>query len=145
MSFAPGQFITAQRLNRLQSKTYWVQASAFMPASASVVDITGATMPITVETDGATAAFFWSADNRSSSIMGNNSSIRAMWDVNGSPNFAVYRSGVTGTPEAAATFNTWATTIPTHGTYTFKLNGATQLNNTFQVYTSLTVIITEVA
>lgn len=143
MTFAPGQFLTAQRLNRLQSTTYWVAASSGLGASASTVDVPGATMSITTQTNGATAAMFWSCDFRTTAVT-TVASCRPLWDVNGSPVFAVFKSG-SATAEGSTAFQTWTTTIPTAGTYTFKLQATTQVGGSMNIYTALTVIITEVA
>lgn len=142
MAFAPGQFLTAQRLNRLQSTTYWVAASSGLGASASTVDVPGATMSITTQTNGATAAMFWSCDFRMTAATAV-ASCRPLWDVNGSPVFAVFRAAAAN--DGASACQTWSTTIPTAGTYTFKLQATTQVGGATNIYTALTVIITEVA
>jgi hypothetical protein len=141
MSFAPGQFLTAQRLNRLQPATYWVQATSGLGASATV-DVPGASMSIVIQTNGATAAFDWSYDFRATGASGL-ASCQAFWDVTGSPAFAVAR-GATSTDGSTA-YQNWVTTIPTAGTYTFKLKAVTSTNGGMNVYTALKVVITEVA
>ena len=88
MSFAPGQFITAQRLNRLQSKTYWAAASGTIPASQTNVDITGASIPITTETDGATMAISWSTAVYATGVMGGNANVRVFIGADTSPVYA---------------------------------------------------------
>lgn len=149
MSFAPGQFITAQRLNRLQTKWYWSQNSGLQTATATGSDVPGSAMSIVVETNGATATFVWSAAIYALASMAANGNTQAFWDVNGSPVFALAQWQNNATPaslDKGTVSNNWVTTIPTAGTYTFKLkytivSGASNLSP----YTALTVGITEVA
>lgn len=144
MSFSPGQIITAQRLNRLQPKTYWAQASGGISASQSGVDVPGTSMSITTETDGATAnMWFFGHFYAGGSAPTTNGSIKAIWDVNSSPTFGVVDFRTAN--EKAVGANSWSTTISTHGTYTFKLNVTTPANMTMPTYTSLLVEILEVA
>jgi hypothetical protein len=143
MSFSPGQFITAQRLNRLQRKSYWSVASGAF-TSTSTADIPGTSMSIAVETDGATADFWWTADGRagaSAPVAG--ATVQAFWDVNGSPVFNLW--SVRSASSSASTASNWSTTITTAGTYTFKLRGTMQTNISLNIYTSLLVHISEVA
>jgi hypothetical protein len=142
MSFAPGQFITAQRLNRLQTKSYFSQASGSTPAGNG--NISGTAINIPVETNGATAAFTYSASCYSvTGAMGSNSNTFAKWDVNTSPNFAVVQQAASTDKVTAA--NVWSTTISTAGTYTFQLGYNIVANSTMSVYTSMMVQIIEVA
>src|SRR3954462_8389107 len=95
MSFSPGQFITATRLNRLQPKMTWVQASSAPTGAQSNLDIPGCSASITTETDGATANFWWHVDYRDITTAAAAASfVQAWWDVNSSPVYAVSRLGV---------------------------------------------------
>lgn len=143
MAFAPGQFITAQRLNRLQSKTYWAAASAVLPASSSLVDITGTSIPITIETDGATVAISWNASVYASGAMATSASARPFFGSDSSPVFALGQWNVN--TEKGGVANFWSTTVATAGAYTAKLVGTTPSNATLSTYTSLMVVVTEVA
>lgn len=144
MSFSPGQIITAQRLNRLQPKKYWVQCSSAINPGAGSGDVPGTSQSITVETNGATASFWWSNVTYSSGAMGSTGSItRAQWDVNPSPAFNIYQSQTA--TEKGTNGQTWSTSIPAAGTYTFKLIYTNVTNSTIQVYTAMLVEITEVA
>jgi hypothetical protein len=143
MAFAPGQFITAQRLNRLQPKTYWAAASAVLPASSALVDITGTSIPITIETDGATVAFTWSCSVYASGAMASSASARPFIGADGSPVFALGQWNVN--TEKGSVANVWSTTVATAGAYTAKLVGSTPSNATLSTYTSLMVVVTEVA
>ena len=144
MAFAPGQFITAQRLNRLQPKTYWAQASGTFPVSQTTQDIPGTSMSIVVETTGATIACDWSVSVYATGSAATSSSARAWFGSDSSPVFALSQStGATG--EKASVANSWLTTVPAAGTYTAKLVGTTQSNTTMSNYSSLKVVVTEVA
>jgi hypothetical protein len=145
MAFSPGQFITAQRLNRLQPKTYWSAASGVTTTVLTNADVAGTPMSIVVETNGATAAFVWHTAVYANAgvAMSGAASSRVLWDVNASPVVAIaYWSGTTerGTPGQS-----WVTTIGTAGTYTFKMQVTTAANTAIQVFTSMSVTITEVA
>lgn len=143
MSFAPGQFITAQRLNRLQPVTYWAQASAVVVASTALADVPGTSISITVQTNGASAAFWFHGHFYGTGVPASNGSLQAVWDVNSSPTFGVGQPTVANEKYGAG--NTWLTTVSTAGTYTFKLKASTSTNMTMPVYTALMVQITEVA
>lgn len=143
MAFSPGQFITAQRLNRLQPKTYWAAASGTVAASQAAVDIPGVTLSITVETNGATAEMLWFAHFYNTGVPAANSNAQAYWDVNAAPVFALGQG--LNVNEKLAASQSWVTTIPTAGTYTFKVKATTSTNTTTPVYCTLDVKITEVA
>lgn len=144
MSFSPGQFITAQRLNRLQPKVYWAQCNtAIIGGAGTTQDVAGTSIPITVDTNGATAVMDWSFANYTTGAMGTNATlVRAIWDVNTAPTYALYDAQVAnyrGTCSA-----NWVTTIGTAGTYTFKLQANVFTGATLQVYTELRVEILEI-
>jgi hypothetical protein len=142
MSFSPGQFITAQRLNRLQPKTYWAAASSTIGPNVTA-DIPGCSISITVETNGASADFTWFYAAYAGAVAATSiSSCKAMWDVNSSPVVAV--SDMRTANEKVTPGQTWLTSIGTAGTYTFKLNAVAPPNITVQVYSTIRVIISEV-
>lgn len=145
MGFQPGQFITATRLNRLQPVKYWMAATAPVTGAVTNTDITGMSQSIIVGTDGATASFWWSVDFRNGAVAGaGQAAVRPFWDVNGAPIYAIFDSRTA--LEKGSCANAWSTTIPTAGTYTFKLQAATLLvNQSTNIYTTLLVEITEVA
>lgn len=142
MSFSPGQFITAQRLNRLQPKTYWAAASGVITTVATNQDVTGCTMSITVDTNGATAAFVWHAATYGNTTMTNACSARVLWDVNASPVLAV--GDMRTLSEKGTPGQNWVTTIGTAGTYTFKMQCTIATGGAIQIHTSMTVTISEV-
>lgn len=143
MSFAPGQFITAQRLNRLQPKNYFSQCSGTVAASTSG-NVAGTAISIPIETNGAVVNFSWTASvyQTGASTTGP-SSTSAKWDTNVSPTFAVVWQQEANARVTAANF--WSTTIPTAGTYTFQLAYSTLNVSTLSIYTAMMVQIMEVA
>lgn len=144
MSFAPGQFITAQRLNRLQSKTYWAAASGGVAASQSGVDVPGTSIPMTIETDGATVSFVWIAAIYATASFTGATSVRVNLNGDLSPTFAL--AEIKDAAAKVTAGNTWSTAIATAGAYTAKLVATTQANATISTaYTSLLVTVTEVA
>jgi hypothetical protein len=142
MTFSPGQFITAQRLNRLQSRTYWAQASGTTAASGSG-DVAGASVPLTIETDGATVAFHWTAAVYATGVMASNANVRAFIGADGSPVYAL--SEWKTNAEKGTVGNQWATTVATAGAYTAKLTYTTPALGTLSNYTSMMVTVIEVA
>jgi hypothetical protein len=75
--------------------------------------------------------------------MASAASTKAVWDVNSSPTFAVVQQSAAADKVTAANF--WSTSIPTAGTYTFKLGYTVVTNSTFSIYTAMMVQIMEVA
>lgn len=143
MSFSPGQFITAQRLNRLQTKTYWSAANGTVAASSTNTDIPGTSMNITIETDGATVAINWStAFYAAGTAPSSNANSRAFWDVNASPHFALAEFRTAN--EKVVSAQNWMTTITTAGTYAFKIQATTPANFTIAIYSAIMVQVTEV-
>jgi hypothetical protein len=143
MAFAPGQFITAQRLNRLQSKTYWATASGTTAAGGSSVDVAGASIPITTETDGATMAISWTASVYATGVMGSAASVRPFIGADGAGSFALAEWKTSAEKGTLANF--WAATVTTAGLYTVKLVATTPANGTLSPYTTLMVTVHEVA
>jgi hypothetical protein len=145
MAFAPGQFITAQRLNRLQPKVYWAQASGTFPVSQSLVDIPGAAMSVIVETAGATISIDWSVSvyANASMLASSSASARAWFGSDSSPVYALAQ--LTANAEKVTIANSWMTTAPTAATYTAKLVGSTPAQATMSNYGSIKVTVYEVA
>jgi hypothetical protein len=142
MAFAPGQFITAQRLNRLQPKTYWAAASGVLAASSTTVDIAGTSIPLTIETDGAQVAFVWSISVYASGAMASSASARPFLGADGAPIFALGQWAAN--TEKGSVANVWVATVLTAGSYTAKLVGTTPSTATLSTYTSMMVTVTEV-
>lgn len=142
MSFAPGQIITAQRLNRLQPKTYFAQSSGAITVVGSG-NVAGTAQSITVETDGATQSCFWTAAVYATGAMGSNASTNAKYDLASAPTFALGQYATNGEKGVSANF--WSSAVTTAGTYTWQLGYTVVANSQLAVYTSLMVQITEVA
>ena len=143
MPFAPGQFITAQRLNRLQPKTYWAAATGGVATSLSGVDVPGTSIPITIETDGATISFVWIGAIYATTSTTGATTVRVNFDGNLSPTFVVSEPKDASTKVTAA--NTWSFTVATAGAYTPKLVATTQTGATISTaYTSIMATVTEV-
>jgi hypothetical protein len=142
MSFLPGQIITAQRLNRLQPKTYWSVASGSV-STVSSGNLAGTAISITTETDGATAACSWTAGVYATGAMASNSSTQAKYDLATAPVFALGQYSANGEKGISANF--WSTSIATAGTYTFQLAYSNVANGVVSFYSTLMVVITEVA
>lgn len=143
MSFAPGQFITAQRLNRLQTKTYWAQASGTTAVSQSGVDVAGTSIPVTIETDGASVAVSWSIAAYATAVTGGLVSARAAFGADTSPVFSVAQFSAATEKTSAANF--WLDTVSLAGSYTAKIVATTPAQATLSSYTALMVQVTEVA
>lgn len=143
MAFAPGQFITAQRLNRLQPRTYWQSASGTFAASQTAQDIAGTSIPLTIETDGATVSFTWAIGAYATASLASNINARVIIGADSAPVYAIAEWKDAAAKGSVA--QTWSTTIATAGAYTAKLQATTPANGTISVYTSLLVVVTEVA
>lgn len=142
MAFAPGQFITAQRLNRLQNKIFWAAASAVVPVSQTNVDVTGASIPLTIETDGASVCLEWSMTAQATAVTGGQVSCRAFLGVDASPVYTVAQ--FSAATEKGSFYNTWLTTVATAGAYTAKLVATTPAQATLFTYTTIKVTVSEV-
>jgi hypothetical protein len=143
VSFAPGQFITAQRLNRLQPKIYWAAASGTTAVSQSGVDVAGTSIPITIETDGAQVDIAWSIAAYATAITGGLVSARALLGVDASPAYAVAQFSAATEKVSAA--NTWVATVATAGAYTAKIVATTPAQATLSPYTTIRCTVYEVA
>lgn len=142
MSFSPGQIITAQRLNRLQTKSYYSIASSTITTAGSG-NMPGTAQSITVETDGATFACSWTAAIYATAAMSSNSNIYAKYDLSSSSSFALAQ--FSANTEKATVANYWGGTITSAGTYTFQLFYTNQSTSQISAYTSLLTQIMEVA
>lgn len=143
MAFQAFERITAARLNRLKSKTYWAQASSGVAAGAGLVDIPGCSVTFTVETANAELRIDWSADFDLTGASTALASVRPVI-VGGasSPVYAVYQQGVSTDRGSAG--NTWVTNVATPGSYTVKLQASAPANISLNIYNSLTVEVSEV-
>lgn len=144
MSFAPGQFITAQRLNRLQPKLYRAVCSSALSGTATNADITGTDISFSTETDGATMRATWSVDARNLGGGGGTQiAVSAYLDTSISSDvFALFQGSAAS--ERSTIAQTWDTTITTAGAHGIKLRATQSTNNACQIYTNLSIMILEV-
>lgn len=143
MSFLSGDLITAQRLNRLRPTPYSKASTAVLPASSTTVDVPGATITFTTETDGAEAQCVWFMDCDLTGATTTLGSSRLLLDgVTPSDNFAVFTAEVA--TDRASIGNLHKFTIPTAGSHTIKMQGTTPANYQLNIYTGLQVTVYEV-
>lgn len=142
MSFSPGQIITAQRLNRLQTKNYFSLSSGAI-TSAGSGNVAGTAISITNETDGAGFAVTFSAAVYATGAMAANCNTFAKYDLASSSTFALGQWATNG--EKGTVANVWSGTIATAGTYTWQLGYTVVANGQLSIYTALMVQIMEVA
>jgi hypothetical protein len=143
VAFAPGQFITAQRLNRLQPAVYWAAASGTTPVSSSGVDVAGTSIPITIQTDGAQVDITWAISAYATAVTTGLASARAVLGADSSPVYSVAQ--FSAATEKTNSSNTWVTTVATAGSYTAKIVATTPAQITLSVYTSIRCTVYEVA
>lgn len=143
MSFSPGQFITAQRLNRLQPKPYWAQASSTVAASSTNADVPGCSVSFTTETDNAQAEVIVTGAFYASGVPAAISSVVAVLDTSTvSPNFAISQPAANGDKLQGAAG--WLVTIPLAGIHAIKARASTSTNTVVQVYSGISVTVYEV-
>lgn len=142
MSFSPGQIITAQRLNRLQTKTYFSMSSGAITGS-STGNVAGTAQSVTIETDGASFTCSWTAAVYATAGMAGNSNTFAKYDLASSGAFAVGRWSAANEQGTVANF--WGGTIGSAGTYTFQVGYSNNVNAQLAIYTSLLTAVMEVA
>jgi hypothetical protein len=143
MSFLAGDLLTAQRINRLQNKSYHIKSSGNLPASSTGVDIPGATIPFTTETDGATVQVWFTVDfDNTASPAANVGSVRAFMDATGGAVFGIYGANITDGRSTIAQMDEFV--IPTAGAHTIKLTATTPANMIVNQYTTLKIIVNEV-
>lgn len=144
MAFAPGQFITAQRLNRLQPKLYRAVCSAAVTGTVSNADITGTNINFDTETDGAELRVTWTVDARNSGAGGGTQiAVSAYLDTSiTSDVFSLFQGSAASERDTGA--QTWDTTVTTAGSHSIKLRVTQSANNTVQIYTNLSIMVLEV-
>jgi hypothetical protein len=144
MPFVPGDIITAQRLNRLQTATYRAVCTAVVSGAVTNADITGTEVPFTTETDNATVEATWSVDARNSGA-GGGTQIATSVLLDGATTsdvFALWQGSAAS--ERGNIFNQWIVDIPTAGAHTMKLRVTQSANNQVNVYSNLAVKVYEV-
>lgn len=144
MSFAPGQFLTAQRLNRLQPKIDQAICSAAVTGTTSSADITGTNIAFDTETDGAQLRAMWSVDARNTAGGGGTQiAVHAYLDTSiTSDVFALYQGSAAS--ERGSAVASWDTTVTTAGSHSIKLRVTQSTNNQVNVYTQLSIMVLEI-
>jgi hypothetical protein len=143
MSFAPGQFITAQRLNRLQPATYTVEAAGTVAASQTNADIPGVTQTFTTETDNAEAECTWSVDWDNSGAQTGTGTSRLLLDGATSSTRFIAWAGEVATDRGIQT-QIQQFIIPTAGSHTIKAQATTLANQTIGQYSAMRIVVNEV-
>ncbi|MEU6491081.1 hypothetical protein ABZ890_11890 [Streptomyces sp. NPDC046984] len=142
MGFLAGEDITAARLNRLQPKQYWAQASALLETNQTAQDIPGVTvtfnteMPNAVYTACLVADFDWNAVDTTLS------SARIKVDGGFPINlFAVGQMQVAS--DRGTNAQNYRGVLGSAGSHTITAVGTT-VTNRINVYSSLLVVVYEV-
>ncbi|WP_328465546.1 hypothetical protein OHA21_43870 [Actinoplanes sp. NBC_00393] len=143
-----GQRIRASDVTRARPTTYYDQASGTLPASSSAVDIPGISISFTTEVANADVTLWWTiqADPTAASTSALISARPRITAPGGgttdSPVYATYGpSGVAA--EQATVSQSWATQLGVPGTYTIVVKGSTAANQAINLYSTLTVQVTE--
>jgi hypothetical protein len=134
--------VTAARLGRLQSVPVTVQASALVNASQSNLDVPGCSITFITQTASAQVKIEWSTDFRGTGAAAAASNCRPLVDGTGVPVFTIWQPSATG--QSATCSNTWTATLAAAGSHTIKLQATTSTNTVIQVYTTLTITVSEV-
>lgn len=137
MPILAGDVVTAADLNRLQPKTYYAAATASITAAG---DVTGATITLNTETDGAIVvitgcgSYNWSANTTISTIT---------CQQNGTPLAGKIICDPDNTSGRETNYQQWRVNPGAAGSYTFKLVGETVPAN-MTIDATHTTIICEV-
>jgi hypothetical protein len=143
VSFAPGQFITAQRLNRLSPVSYTVEASGTVAASQTNADIPGVTQTFTTETNNATVDCIWTVDFDLSGASTATATSRLLLDaVTSSTRFIAWAGEVA--TDRSVTTQLQSFVIPTLGSHTIKAQVTTNANQTVGQYSAMRLTVHEV-
>ncbi|MBW8701891.1 hypothetical protein MBT84_19985 [Streptomyces sp. MBT84] len=143
MGFLAGDDITAARLNRLQPKQYWAQASTTLPANNTSADIPGVTVTFTTEQPNAiytahlVADFDW--DVATATLSSARIKVDGAFPIN---LFAVAQ--MPSSTERATNGQTYRGVLGSAGSHTITAVGTTSANNFINVYSSLLVVVYEV-
>lgn len=139
MAFLAGERITAARINRLQPTPYSATGSGNLALSTSEADVTGASITLTTETDGAYyvchATFAFDITSATTSFA--------------TGNMYLDGSAITGScrwsGEVTTDFGTdtqmWHGAVGTAGSHTFKLRGSMSSGTGIQILGAFTRII----
>ncbi len=141
--FLSGEMLVAQRLNRLQPKTYYAIGSGTVVGAASGADVPSATVTFTTETTGATyeAYCVWDIDLTGATTATGTARL-AVDGVQQSP-LAVYGQEVT--TDRLTVAQNYSGSLGAAGSHTLKLVASPAASQTIQgVNCSILVKVTEV-
>jgi hypothetical protein len=143
MAFAPGQFITAQRLNRLQNRIYTVEGGTIAAGAGTNVDVPGITQTFTTETNNAIAHCWWLIDFDLGGAVTSSATSRLLLDGStGSTRFIAWAGEVVTDRGAVTQMQDF--TIPTAGSHTIKAQVTTAANQAIGQYCSMRIEVEEV-
>lgn len=149
MAFLAGERITAERLNRLQPKTYSAPATGSLTRVDSTwADIPGCTVTLTTEAANARydviGIFDCSVGATSSTVLMDGRLV-----VDGVADASVFAIHAMDTLDRDTVAQAFDGTLATPGIHTLKLQGTLSgplaTGGTFQVFSKIKVVITEVA
>lgn len=142
MPFLAGQIIEADRLNMLQPKTYYAQASGVTPTGTSI-DVPGCTVTFDTLTDNAVAVIEFAGDIDLAGATTALQSVNANVDGVATPIFAVFAQSP-GTNTDRVTAAQFARVgLGAAGSHTIKLTATTTVA-VLNVYAALNVTVYEV-
>jgi hypothetical protein len=143
MTFLAGDILTAQRINRLAPKPYYKQSTGNLAAGSTGVDVPGASITFTTETDGATVQCVWVVDYDLTGATTAVASARLLLDgVTSADAFAIFEAEVA--TDRGSVAQTHQYTVPVAGSHTIKMVGTVPANMIINQYTTLTLLVFEI-
>ncbi|MFE0727956.1 hypothetical protein ACFW2X_06830 [Streptomyces antibioticus] len=139
--FLSGEMLTAQRLNRLQPKTYRAVATSTLVGAASSADVPGASVTLTTETASAIyvvdAWFDYDLTGATTLLGSGNVAVDGVIHTE----FAVFQANVAN--DRSSVGHTYRGTLGAAGSHTLKLVASPVASQTVNIYSSITVTIYE--
>ncbi|MGW2044631.1 hypothetical protein ACWCPF_05540 [Streptomyces sp. NPDC001858] len=147
MAFLAGDTLKAQRINRLQPKSYRAGQTSPLAGPAAMADVPGCSITLTTETAGAVFVAECEYDFEVTTSNGGLSSGNLNVDGATQTEFAVFRWNNTSTNvnNRATTPATYRGTLSAAGSHTLKLVASPSTGHRLFAYSALTVTIYEVA
>lgn len=144
MPFLAGQIIEADRLNMLQPKTYYAQASAALAGPSTGGDVPGCTVTFDTLTDNAVAVIDAQGDIDLNGVITALLSVNINVDGVATPIFAVFQQGPGNALDRVTGATVARVGLGAAGSHTIKLTGSVPLNASINVYSALNVTVYEV-
>lgn len=145
MPFLAGQIIEADRLNMLQPKTYYAQASGALGGVVVGADVPGATVTFDTLTDNAVAVVVVQADFDLGGATLGLHSLNVNVDGVATPIFAVFAQSPGTNTDRVTASTVSRVSLGAAGSHTVKLTGSVPLAaSVINVYTALNVTTYEV-